>query len=237
MSDRTSLLDTIADFVTPIHREGTPFIAAGAVVTLLLLWLWSPIGWIAALITIYIAYFFRDPDRVVPLRGGLIVSPADGKVSAIETVTPPSELGLGDEPRVRVSVFLSVFDVHINRSPVAGKISRSHYFPGAFMNAALDKASEENERRSLVIDMASGEQVGVVQIAGLVARRIVTFAREGDSVGIGERFGLIRFGSRVDTYLPPGKTAIVAVGQRAVGGETILADLRSDEVEREARRT
>lgn len=237
MSDRTSLLDTIADFVTPIHREGTPFIAAGAVVTLLLLWLWSPIGWIAALITIYIAYFFRDPDRVVPLREGLIVSPADGKVSAIETVTPPSELGLGDEPRVRVSVFLSVFDVHINRSPVAGKISRSHYFPGAFMNAALDKASEENERRSLVIDMASGEQVGVVQIAGLVARRIVTFAREGDSVGIGERFGLIRFGSRVDTYLPPGKTAIVAVGQRAVGGETILADLRSDEVEREARRT
>ena len=226
MSDRTSLLDTIADFVTPIHREGTPFIAAGAVVTLLLLWLWSPIGWIAALITIYIAYFFRDPDRVVPLREGLIVSPADGKVSAIETVTPPSELGLGDEPRVRVSVFLSVFDVHINRSPVAGKISRSHYFPGAFMNAALDKASEENERRSLVIDMASGEQVGVVQIAGLVARRIVTFAREGDSVGIGERFGLIRFGSRVDTYLPPGKTAIVAVGQRAVGGETILADLR-----------
>ncbi len=237
MSDRTSLLDTIADFVTPIHREGTPFIAAGAVVTLLLLWLWSPIGWIAALITIYIAYFFRDPDRVVPLREGLIVSPADGKVSAIETVTPPSELGLGDEPRVRVSVFLSVFDVHINRAPVAGKISRSHYFPGAFMNAALDKASEENERRSLVIDMASGEQVGVVQIAGLVARRIVTFAREGDSVGIGERFGLIRFGSRVDTYLPPGKTAIVAVGQRAVGGETILADLRSDEAEREARRT
>lgn len=237
MSDRTSLLDTIAEFVTPIHREGTPFIAAGAVVTLLLLWLWPPIGWIAALITLYIAYFFRDPDRVVPLRDGLIVSPADGKVSAIETVTPPSELGLGDEPRVRVSVFLSVFDVHINRAPVAGKISRSHYFPGAFMNAALDKASEENERRSLVIDMASGEQVGVVQIAGLVARRIVTFAREGDSVGIGERFGLIRFGSRVDTYLPPGKTAIVAVGQRAVGGETILADLRSDEVEREARRT
>ena len=236
MSDRTSLLDTITDFITPVHREGTPFIAAGAAATLLLLWLWPPLGWIAAILTLYVVYFFRDPDRVTPLREGLIISPADGKVSSIETVKPPAELGLGDEPRVRVSVFLSVFDVHINRAPVAGRITRSHYFPGAFMNAALDKASEENERRSLIIEMASGTQIGVVQIAGLVARRIVTFAREGDSVGIGERFGLIRFGSRVDTYLPPGRTALVAVGQRAVGGETVLADLKSDEAEREARR-
>lgn len=236
MSDRTSLLDTITDFITPVHREGTPFIAAGAAATLAFLWLWPPLGWIAALLTAYVVYFFRDPDRVTPLRDGLIVSPADGKVSAIEIVKPPAELGLGDEARVRVSVFLSVFDVHINRSPVAGRITRSHYFPGAFMNAALDKASEENERRSLIIEMSSGTQIGVVQIAGLVARRIVTFAREGDSVGIGERFGLIRFGSRVDTYLPPGRTALVAVGQRAVGGETVLADLKSEEPEREARR-
>ncbi len=235
-ADRTSLFDTITDFITPVHREGTPFIAAGAVATLLFLWLWPPLGWICALLTLYVVYFFRDPDRVTPLRDGLVVSPADGKISSIETVTPPAELGLGTEPRVRVSVFLSVFDVHINRAPVAGRITHSHYFPGAFMNAALDKASEENERRSLVIETSSGTKFGVVQIAGLVARRIVTFAREGDSVGIGERFGLIRFGSRVDTYLPPGRTALVAVGQRAVGGETVLADLKSEEPEREARR-
>jgi phosphatidylserine decarboxylase len=235
-SSHPSLLDTITEFITPVHREGTPFIAAGAVATLFFLWLWPPLGWIFAVLTLYVVYFFRDPDRVTPLRDGLIVSPADGKVSSIETVKPPAELGLGEEPRVRVSVFLSVFDVHINRAPVAGRITRSHYFPGAFMNAALDKASEENERRSLIIETATGTQIGVVQIAGLVARRIVTFAREGDSVGIGERFGLIRFGSRVDTYLPPGRTALVAVGQRAVGGETVLADLKSEEAEREARR-
>jgi phosphatidylserine decarboxylase len=236
VSDRTSLLDTITDFIAPVHREGMPFIAIGAAVTLLLLFVWPPAGWVAALLTAYVIYFFRDPDRVTPLRDGLIVAPADGKVSAIETVKPPAELGLGEEPRVRVSIFLSVFDVHVNRAPVAGRIIRSHYFPGAFMNAALDKASEENERRSLIIETASGIQIGVVQIAGLVARRIVTFSKEGDSVGIGERFGLIRFGSRVDTYLPPGRIAQIAVGQRAVGGETVLADLKSDEPEREARR-
>jgi phosphatidylserine decarboxylase len=172
---------------------------------------------------------------VTPLRDGLIVSPADGRISAIERVRPPAELGLGDEPRLRVSIFLSVFDVHINRAPVAGRITRSVYVPGSFLNAALDKASEENERRALVIATAAGVEIGVVQIAGLIARRIVTFAKDGDSVGIGERFGLIRFGSRVDLYLPPGQGVLVAVGQRAVGGETVLADLKSDEAEREAR--
>jgi phosphatidylserine decarboxylase len=226
-SSHPSLLDTITEFITPVHREGTPFIAAGAVATLFFLWLWPPLGWIFAVLTLYVVYFFRDPDRVTPLRDGLIVSPADGKVSSIETVKPPAELGLGEEPRVRVSVFLSVFDVHINRAPVAGRITRSHYFPGAFMNAALDKASEENERRSLIIETATGTQIGVVQIAGLVARRIVTFAREGDSVGIGERFGLIRFGSRVDVYLPEGVAALVGEGQTCIAGETVIADARS----------
>jgi phosphatidylserine decarboxylase len=151
-------------------------------------------------------------------------------------VRPPAELGLGDEERVRISIFLSVFDVHIQRAPVAGRIVRSLYVPGAFLNAELDKASEENERRAIAIETAAGVKIGVVQIAGLVARRIVTFASEGDSLGVGERFGLIRFGSRVDTYLPAGASPAVAVGQRAVGGETVLADLKSTEPEREARR-
>jgi phosphatidylserine decarboxylase len=236
LSDRTSILDTIADSMAPVHRDGMKFVGVGALATLILFLLWEPLGWLAAILTLYVAYFFRDPDRVTPMREGLVIAPADGKVSAIEKVVPLAELGLGEAERVRVSIFLSVLDVHINRAPVAGRIVRSLYVPGAFLNAALDKASEENERRSLVIETASGVEIAVVQIAGLIARRIVTFAREGDSVGAGERFGLIRFGSRVDTYLPPGKTALVAVGQLAVAGETVLADLKSSEPEREARR-
>ena len=172
---------------------------------------------------------------MTPLREGLIVAPADGKVSSIEKLSAPSEMGLGNEERVRVSIFLSVFDVHINRSPVAGVIKRSIYTPGAFLNADLDKASEDNERRSYVIETSNGLEIGAVQIAGLIARRIVTFVKEGSTIGIGERIGLIRFGSRMDVYLPPGHNALVSVGQRAVGGETVLADLKSDEPEREAR--
>lgn len=236
MSDRNSLLDTIVDSFEPVHKDGYKFVAAAALATFVLFSLWAPLGWLAAVLTAYIAYFFRDPDRVTPMREGLIVSPADGRVSSIEKMRPPAELGLGEEDRVRVSVFLSVLDVHINRAPIAGRIIRSVYIPGAFLNAALDKASEDNERRALVIETASGTQIGVVQIAGLIARRIVTFSREGESVGTGQRFGLIRFGSRVDTYLPPGRTALVSVGQLAIGGETVLADLKSDEDEREARR-
>jgi phosphatidylserine decarboxylase len=163
------------------------------------------------------------------------LTPADGRVSAIEHLRPPAELALGDVERVRISIFLSVFDVHINRAPVAGQITRSLYIPGSFLNAALDKASEENERRALVIQRLDGLEIGVVQIAGLVARRIVTFVGEGASIGAGERFGLIRFGSRVDVYLPPGQGPLVTVGQRAIGGETVLADLKSNEPEREAR--
>jgi len=235
VSDRHSLIDTITDSIVPVHSDGYKFLAIGAGVCLLLFLVWPPAAWVAVLITAWIAYFFRDPPRVTPLRDGLIIAPGDGRISAIEVVRPPAELGFGDEPRLRISIFLSVFDVHINRAPVPGRVVRSVYVPGTFLNAALDKASEENERRCLVISTSDNQEVAVVQIAGLVARRIVTFIREGDTVGVGERYGLIRFGSRVDTYLPPGHGALVAVGQRAVGGETILADLKSNEPEREAR--
>jgi len=235
VSDGHSLLETISDSLAPVHPDGHKFVAIGAVLSLLFFILWPPIGWLLALVTAWVIYFFRDPERVVPMRDGLIVAPADGKVSLIEEVRPPAELGLGDEPRVRVSIFLSVFDVHINRAPIAGRISRSVYIPGTFVNAALDKASEDNERRAWMIENANGVSVGVVQIAGLVARRILAFKQEGDSIGAGERIGLIRFGSRVDTFLPPGQTVQVSVGQRAVGGETVLADLKSDEPERDYR--
>jgi phosphatidylserine decarboxylase len=235
LSDRHSIFDSLLASLAPVHRDGHKFITIAAVAALVFLLIWPPLGWLLVVLALFIAYFFRDPERVTPLREGLVVSPADGRVSSIETVRPPVELGLGDGMRQRVSIFLSVLDVHINRSPVAGTIKRSVYVPGAFVNAALDKASEENERRSLVIQQADGTEIAVVQIAGLIARRIVTFRGEGESVGVGERFGLIRFGSRVDVYLPPGRTSLVAVGQTAIGGETIIADLKSAEPEREAR--
>jgi phosphatidylserine decarboxylase len=233
--DRHGLIDTITDNIAPVHADGYKFLAIGAGATLLLFLLWPPLAWVAALVTAWIAYFFRDPVRVTPLREGLVVAPGDGRITAIERVRPPPEMALGEGERVRVSIFLSVFDVHINRAPVAGRIVRSIYVPGSFLNAALDKASEENERRSTVIAMTDGTEIAVVQIAGLIARRIVTSVAEGDSVGIGQRLGLIRFGSRVDLYLPPGRASQVAVGQRAVGGETIIADLKSSEMDREAR--
>ena len=233
MSEGHGILDTIFDSLSPVHPDGHKFIAIGAGVTLLFFFLYPPLGWLCAGITAWIIYFFRDPQRVTPLRPGLVISAADGKISGVEKVVPPAELGMGSEERIRISTFLSVFDVHINRSPIAGRIVRSLYVPGAFLNAALDKASEENERRILVIETPADGEVGVVQIAGLVARRIVTFSAIGDTLGVGQRFGLIRFGSRVDVYLPPGKTALVSVGQRAVAGETVLADLRSVEPERE----
>lgn len=236
MSERHGIIETIFDTLAPVHSDGHKFVALGALATLLFFVLWPPLGWLFAAITAWIVYFFRDPARVTPMRDGLVVSAADGRISSIDKVKPPPELGLGTEERVRISTFLSVFDVHIQRAPVAGRIVRSVYIPGAFLNAALDKASEENERRAIVIEMPGGGEIGVVQIAGLVARRIVTFTREGESIGSGQRFGLIRFGSRVDVFLPPGRTPLVSVGQRAVGGETIFADLRSDEPEREARR-
>src|SRR5581483_594197 len=235
MAERHSLFDTVTDSIAPVHRDGYKFIAIGDGVSLLLFLLWPPLAWLAVLVTAWMIYFFRDPTRVTPLREGLVVAPADGRICALERVRPPAELGLGDEQRLRVSIFLSVFDVHINRAPMAGRVIRSVYVPGSFLNAAVDKASEENERRGIVIDTGPDGEVAMVQIAGLIARRIVTFVEQGDTVGVGERMGLIRFGSRVDLYLPPGRGALVAVGQRAIGGETVIADLKSSEPEREAR--
>lgn len=230
------MLDTITSVFAPIHREGYRFVGIFAVVTLILFWIADPLGWIGVVATAWCAYFFRDPDRVTPLREGLVISPADGRVSAIEQVTPPAELDLGPAPRIRVSVFMNVFDCHVNRSPVAGRIVGMTYVPGKFLNAELDKASEDNERSAMTLEMADEVRVGVIQIAGLVARRIVTFVKEGEPLSVGERFGLIRFGSRVDIYLPPGKEPHVAIGQRAIAGETVIADLTSGEGPREARR-
>jgi phosphatidylserine decarboxylase len=237
LSNRHGIFDTIMDSLAPVHRDGYKFVAIAGGLALLFFLVWPPLAWILVIVAAWIAYFFRDPDRVTPQREGLIIAPADGRIAAVETVRPPVELGLGPEQRVRISTFLSILDVHITRAPAAGRIARSIYVPGAFVNAALDKASEENERRAFVIERSDGSQIAVVQIAGLIARRIVAFVYEGDSVGAGERIGLIRFGSRVDVYLPPGKTALVAVGQTAIAGETVLADVKSDEPERVSRRS
>ena len=230
-----SISDSIRGQIPPIHPEGYPFIAGFALASLILFWLWSPLGWIATVLTIWCALFFRDPVRVTPMRDGIVVAPADGRISKIAEVLPPAELGLGDRPLPRISIFMSVFNCHVNRSPVAGRIERIAYRPGAFINAELDKASEDNERNSLVIATGDG-RIGVVQIAGLVARRIVSFVREGQTIGAGERFGLIRFGSRLDVYLPEGTRALVAEGQTAVAGETVLADFRQGDAGRTFRR-
>lgn len=225
MTDGHGLLDTIANAFVPIHGDGYKFVLGCAAATLVLFLIASPIGWLGLIATAYCAYFFRDPDRVTPSRDRLVVSAADGRISAIEDVPAPQELDLGTELLTRVSVFLSVFDVHIVRAAVGGRIVRSHYVPGAFLNAELDKASEENERRALVVESPKGARIGIVLIAGLIARRIVTFVGEGDSLAPGERLGLIRFGSRVDVYLPLDARVLVSVGQLAIGGETVLAEL------------
>lgn len=230
------MFDTIRSVLVPVHREGWRFIAIFLAASVLLFWLLSDIfGWIGLALTLWCAYFFRDPPRVTPLREGLVISPADGRVSAIARVATPPELTLDQGERIRVSIFMNVFDVHINRSPASGRIVRLAYVPGKFINAELDKASEDNERQALTIEMADGERLGVVQIAGLLARRIVPFSREGDLLMAGQRFGLIRFGSRVDVYLPREHNALVAVGQRMIGGETVIADLSSREPMREGR--
>ncbi len=209
----------------PMHREGPRFVAAFAVLTLLLWWLWDPLFWLGLGLTVWCYYFFRDPPRTVPMDDGLVVSPADGIVSLIGPAVPPAELDLGAAPLVRVSVFMSVFDCHVNRAPVAGEVTHTAYRPGTFVSAELDKASEENERLGLVLAMADGTRLGVVQIAGLVARRILCEVEAGAILGRGDRFGLIRFGSRLDTYLPEGTAPRVAVGQKMVAGETVLAVL------------
>jgi len=227
LQENHTLLDSITSFFVPIHKDGYKFVAAFAVGTLLLSWVSEPLGWIGVLATLWCAYFFRDPERFPPEGKGLVIAPADGRISAIEEVVSPKELDLDSEKRTRISIFLSVFDVHINRSPVAGKITKIVYVPGKFLNAELDKASEENERQCLTLETGNGTRVGCVQIAGLIARRIVTFVQQGATVEAGERFGLIRFGSRTDIYLPPGTRPVVSVGQTAIGGETVLADMGS----------
>ena len=223
-----SIISSIRSQLAPVHPEGYRFIGIFALASLVLFWLWSPLGWIGTVLTLWCVYFFRDPRRVTPIRDGLVVSPADGRVSRVTNAVPPKDLDLGERPLPRISVFMSVFDCHVNRSPVAGRIDRIAYRAGKFVNADLDKASEDNERNGLVIVTASG-RVGVVQIAGLIARRIVSFVKEGQAIGAGERFGLIRFGSRVDVYLPEGTRPLVAEGQTALAGETVLADLKSTE--------
>jgi len=222
-----SVIDSIRSQLSPIHPQGYPFVGGFAFVSLVLFWLWPPLGWLGTLATLWCAYFFRDPQRVTPVREGLVVAPADGRISQIANAVPPPELALGSRPLPRVSIFMSVFNCHINRSPIAGRIERVAYRPGKFLSADLDKASEDNERNAFVIATAGGVRIVVIQIAGLVARRIVPFSREGEAVAAGQRIGMIRFGSRVDVYLPEGTRPLVSEGQTSLAGETVIADLRA----------
>ena len=216
----------LSTFVKPMHPEGRKFVAIFAAITLVLFLLWEPLGWVGVGLTVWVYYFFRDPERVVPIQEGIMVSPADGIVSLLEPAVPPSELGLGSEPMTRVSVFMSVFNCHVNRIPAAGLITTVAYHHGKFLNASLDKASEQNERNGITVELRDGRQYGVVQIAGLVARRIMCWSKEGSDMQRGERFGLIRFGSRLDIYLPSGTEPTVQIGQTMIAGETIIARLK-----------
>lgn len=215
----------LGTFLKPMHPEGWRFVGAFAALTVVLFLIWEPLGWIGVGLTVWCYYFFRDPKRSVPLVPGLVVSPADGVVSLIERAVPPAELGLGPEALMRVSVFMSVFNCHVNRLPVEGRITAVAYRPGKFFNASLDKASVDNERNGLAIELVDGRKIAVVQIAGLVARRILCWAKPGQEMRRGERFGLIRFGSRLDVYLPDGVEPQVALGQTMIAGETVLARL------------
>src|SRR3981081_2315721 len=220
-----SIVNSIRAQIPPVHPEGYPFIGGFALLSLILFWVWTPVGWVGLLLTVWCAVFFRDPVRVTPVREGIVVAPADGRVSMVTQALPPAELGLGDKPLPRISIFMSVFNCHVNRSPVAGRIDRIAYRPGGFIKRELDKASEDNERNSLVISTPNG-RIGVIQIAGLVARRIVSFVREGQSIGAGERFGRIRFGSTLAVSLPEGIRCLLSEDQAAVAGETVLADFK-----------
>ena len=219
--------------LVPIRREGFPFIAVLGFIALFFGWFWQPIFWVGAILTVWCIYFFRDPPRVTPTRVGLVVAPADGLVQPIRRAVPPPELELGDQPLTRVSIFLNIFNVHINRVPVDGTLTAHAYRPGKFVNAAFDKASEENERMALKVTTYDGVDVGFVQIAGLVARRIVCNVKLDEPVRAGQVFGLIRFGSRLDIYLPEGVAPLVAPYQTTIAGETVIADLQSDETARQ----
>jgi phosphatidylserine decarboxylase len=219
-------------FTPNIHRDGWIFIAIFAFCALVLSLMAESLGWIGAILTGWCVYFFRDPERVTPVREQLIISPGDGLVQAIVEASPPDEMDLKAGKWLRISIFLSVFDVHVNRVPIGGKIIKSVYHPGKFFNASLDKASEHNERQVLVVETKDKKEIGFVQIAGLIARRIRCDVEEGQEVKTGERFGMIRFGSRVDVYLPKGTAIQVIEGQRVIGGETVIADLTSNEESR-----
>jgi phosphatidylserine decarboxylase len=220
-----SLFSTINSVLVPIHPEGHRFIAIFAIVTLVLFWVAEPIGWIGVILTLWCTYFFRNPARVTPNDNDLVISPADGVVQMITEAIPPPELDMGEAPRMRISVFMNVFNVHVNRVPAHGEITGLYYHPGKFLNASLDKASEDNERQSIRMRTSHGHDVAFVQIAGLVARRIVCGLIEGQAVRAGEIFGLIRFGSRVDVFLDEAMEPLVLVGQQAVAGETVLAKI------------
>ena len=211
--------------LAPPHRAGWPFIAGGAVVMLVGLVWTGWLAWLGAIFALFCLYFFRDPERVVPTRPGLFVAPADVHIVSVEMAAPPEELGLGDTPRWRVAIFLSVLDVHVNRSPIAGVVTRIAYRHGKYLSANMDKASTDNERNALAMRLDNGQDIAVVQIAGLIARRILCDVHEGQTLRAGERFGIIRFGSRTDLYLPHGVAPLVAVGQTMIGGETVMAEL------------
>ena len=229
-------MNMLNTFIKPMHREGIKFIIIFSVTSLILFFIYIPLGWVGIGLTIWCYYFFRDPKRTIPVRDGLLVSPADGVISLIEKTMPPPELDIEKEELTRISVFMNVFNCHVNRSPIAGKVMEINYRPGKFFNASLDKASVDNERNSLVLQIPDGRQIVVVQIAGLVARRIVSFVKPKQTLRTGERFGLIRFGSRVDIYLPHGVQPLVCVGQTMVSGETVIADLTSTELVRVGRK-
>lgn len=215
----------LANFLIPIHRDGWRFIAISAALTLLLAWTF--LFWPLLVVTLWCVYFFRDPPRLVPQRAGLFVAPADGLVQSVRFAVPPPELGLGAQPLMRISIFLSVFDVHINRTPCDGTVEIVAHHPGKFLSAGAEKSSDENERQAVLLRLPDGRKVAVVQIAGLIARRIVCDLRPDRYLRAGERYGLIRFGSRTDVYLPDGVVPLVATGQRMIGGETVIADLLS----------
>ena len=226
-----AVIKSIRDQLAPIHPQGYPFVAAFALATLILWWLFAPLGWIGLVATLWCVYFFRDPPRTTPIRADLVVAPADGRVCYVGRAVPPADLGLGGAPMTKISIFMSVFDCHVNRAPVEGRVARVAYRPGLFLSADLDKASEDNERNGLVIEAASGF-FGVVQIAGLIARRIVCFTKEGARLGAGDRFGLIRFGSRVDVYMPERASVVVGLDSRCVAGETVIGLTGPDEPQR-----
>ena len=219
--------------LAPLHPDGFKFVLAAVLATVLLFLLWAPAGWAVAVVTLWMVYFFRDPWRVTPAREGLLVSPADGIITSVTPARPPPELEMGDAEVARIGIFLNIFDVHVTRAPVGGRVVALRYTKGRFVNASHEEASLNNERMAIRVAPPEGPEIAYVQIAGLVARRIVCDLREGQRIATGQRMGIIRFGSRVDVYCPPPYVTMVVAGQRMVGGETVLADRLAQEPSRQ----